>query len=398
MRRVLLLSAMMVSFVVLGIAQQTVVQSPNGTEHWKKGDYQLIKWGCVQCTGTAEIHLVKLPSKVLTRTARTAPATIARTDYQEIGVIKASIPITPTTQFYSFNWKVGDYYGGSAPAGDGYKILVKIVTSSATVSDISDTDFVIGTPPTIDTFAINDGLAVTNQRRVTLNYTFSGFPAPGSYRVKCTPRPGTLGAWTPMPAGAYPTYDLPQEPGAYTIELWLANDLGNGLSRTDTIRYEVAPPPVTTKDYTVNAASIACQGFPDMNPLWYSCKCTSYSVINPSPNDCYCTSTGAVIVKTSAVIAVGTKVEYEFFGGRQLNEGWSFVSISYSDAGCKEPDCPACKGSAVLAMPQVGSQNILFKIRLWASGTAIVPYTCEFRINSLVIRGPADRPISEAFR
>jgi len=387
MRRVLLLPSMMFVLAALLAAQQIVVQSPNGTEHWNKGDFQTVKWGCVQCSGTAEIHLVRVP------TAR-MPTTLNRVGYEEIGVIKASIPITPATQFYSYSWKVGDYYGGSAPLGGGYKVLVKIVSASTTISDISDTAFVIGAPPTIDYLAINDGLAVTNQRRVTLNYRFTGFPAPGSYRVRCTPRPGTLGMWTPMPTGSYPIYELPQEPGDYTIELWLANDLGNGPSKTDTIRYEISAAAPIMHDYTVSAASIACKGFPDLNPAWYSCRCTSYSVTQPSPNDCSCTSTGAVIVKTTG-IALGTKVEYEFFGGRLLNPGWSFVSLNYSNAGCRE-DKGA--GSAILIMPQAGSRDIKFKVRLWTEGAWVPLPTCEFRIDSLVIRGPANTPVSEAFK
>jgi hypothetical protein len=88
-------------------------------------------------------------------------------------------------------------------------------------------------------------------------------------------------------------------------------------------------------------------------------------------------------------------VEYEFFGGRTLNPGWSFVSLSYSDIACKD-----YAGSAVLVMPQPGGQNILFKVRLWTEPftTALKIPVCEFRINSLVIRGPADRPVSEAFK
>lgn len=398
MKHALILTVSILFLAVLSFAQAVVVREPNLTEHWKKGEYREIKWGCTNCTGTAELHLVRVSARrAMTTTAGTIQATPTRSDYQTLGVIKASLPITPSTLFYSHNWRVGDYIGGTAPVGDGYKILVKVVTANGTVSDISDSGFVIGAPPTIDMFAINDGLAVTNQRRVTLNYTFSGFPAPGSYRVKCTPSPGTLGAWTPLAAGAWPTYDLPQQPGDYLIEFWLANDMGPSPSKTDTIRFEIPVATPTTKDYTITAASIACKGFPDMNPAWYSCNCTSYSLIKPPTSDCSCTSAGAVIVKTSGAPMVGTKVEYEFFGGRTLNPGWSFVSISYSEAGCKEPDCPTCKGSSVLVMPQVGSQNILFKVRLWTTGASI-PYTCEFRINSLVIRGPADRPVSEAFR
>ena len=121
------------------------------------------------------------------------------------------------------------------------------------------------------------------------------------------------------------------------------------------------------------------------------------STIPPSAADCSCTSTGVVVVKTKGA-GLGTKVEYEFFGGRQLNEGWSFVSLSYSDAACRDH-----AGHAVLIMPQPGSRNILFKVRLWTEGIigggiAATLSVCEFRINSIVIRGPGDKPVSEAFK
>jgi hypothetical protein len=398
MRRGLCFSVGILLFAGICLAQQVAVQIPNGTEHWKKGDTQQIKWSCTPCMGTAELHLVKVP-------ARTIQPAVSRAGYQEIGVIKASIPITPTSQFYSFNWKVGDYYGGSAAVGGGYKVLVKIVTASTTISDISDTDFVIGAPPTIDTFAINGGRSVTNQRRVTLNYTFSGFPVPGTFRVRCTPRPGTLGMWTPMPNGSYPTYDLPQESGNYTIELWLANDLGSGPSKTDTIRYDVPPPPGATQDYTVQASSIACPLYFVLNPAWYGCKCTSYSGVGTPQKSCSCISDGSIYVelKDSTVVGgspvtsgqgvyLGSKAEYEFFGGHQLNEGWSFVSIRYSDGGSRDG-----AGSAILIMPQLGSRSILLKVRLWTDG-GTTSHTRTFYVTSLVIRGPVGRPVSEAFK
>jgi hypothetical protein len=294
---------------------------------------------------------------------------------------------------------VGDYIGGSARPGDGYKILVKIVMSNGTLSDVSDSAFLIGAPPTIETFVINDGLAVTEQKRVTLNYRFSGFPVPGRYRVRCKALQGTsdtLGPWMPLPTSSFPVYDLPDPAGDYLVSLTLANDFGESPVVGDTIRYA---PPVPMKDYTIKAATLACGGFPDMDPAWYSCRCTSVtmSTIPPSAQDCFCTSTGDVVVKTKSA-GLGTKVEYEFFGGRQLNEGWSFVSLSYSDAACRYP-----AGYAVLIMPQPGSRNILFKVRLWTEGllgggVSATLSVCEFRINSIVIRGPGDKPVSEAFK
>jgi len=385
MRRGLFLVAGILALAVFSLAQQTVMRSPNGVERWKKGEYQEIKWGCVQCTGTAELHLVRDPQ-------RTIPGgiTATRSSYQTLGVIKTAVAVNPGSQFYSYNWRVGDYIGGTAPLGDGYKILVKVVLPNGTVSDISDSSFVIGAPPTIDYFAINDGLSVTNQRRVTLNYRFTGFPSPGSYRVRCTPQPGTPGAWLPLAAGVWPTYELPMQSGDYTIELSLGNDIGLGPSKTDTIRYEVAP---TTQDYTVAADEIACKRFADMNPAWYSCRCTYYD-IKPSPDNCFCGSWGVCVKANSQVL--GNKVEYEFFGGRQLNPGWSFVSIDLTPISCLPK---TVKGEMkVLVMPQVGSRNIMFKVRLWIEGGSISTNECWFWIKSLVIRGPVDRPVSEAFK
>ena len=142
----------------------------------------------------------------------------------EIGVIKASIPVTPTQQFYSYSWRVGDYYGGTAILGGGYKILVKIVTpAKSRSSDLSDSAFVIGAVPTIDYFAINDGLAVTNQRKVNLNYRITGFPSPGGFRVRCTPKPGTVKD-APLAAGTWPTSALPGRAGVTIRSRLLAHE------------------------------------------------------------------------------------------------------------------------------------------------------------------------------
>lgn len=388
MRRVLLPIAMMTLLAVVLAAQQTVVQSPNGGEVWTKGEFKQIKFASDQTSGSANLVLVRVATGL-----PTAPSN--RTGYQELGQI-GSVRLYPNTPSYSYNWEVGRLPNSVAVPGRGYKILVKISTAATTISDVSDAPFVIGAAPTIDMFAINDGLAVTEQRRVTLNYRFSGYPVPDKYRVRYSQSTGTMetmSPWMPLPTGSWPVYDLPATPGDYSIGLILANELGESPIVGDRIRYQ---PAVPQKDYTINAATLVCGGFPDMNPAWYSCRCTSYSasITKPQASDCACTSTGVVIVKTTGV-ALGTKVEYEFFGGRSLNPGWSFVSLSYSDAACKD-----YAGSAVLVMPQPGSQNILFKVRLWTEPftTAFKIPVCEFRINSLVIRGPADRPVSEAFK
>ena len=381
MKRWLSFSCGLLFLTALGLAQQVVVRSPNGLERLKKGDTVSIDWGCVQCSGTTELHLVRVP------TSPTA-AMPSREGYQEIGVIKASIPVTPTQQFYSYNWRVGDYYGGTATLGGGYKILVKIVTPTATVSDLSDSGFVIGALPAMDYFAINDGLAVTNQRKVTLNYRTTGFPSPGGFRVRCTPTPGTTKDAT-LASGTWPTYELPAAPGDYTIELWLMNDFGVGPSRTDTIRYEPSPPP--QKDFIVKPSSLICASPPlGINAAW-TYRLTS-STRPPEPTVVTCNLVeGTVIIEVSGY-PLGNKLEYEFFVGRELNPGWSFVSLAYDGTLCSNQ-----AGYAILIMPQPGSRDIRFKVRLWAD-RMVTAGACTFVIKSLVVRGPADRPVSEAFK
>jgi hypothetical protein len=46
-------------------------------------------------------------------------------------------------------------------------------------------------------------------------------------------------------------------------------------------------------------------------------------------------------------------------------------------------------------MPQPGSRDITFRVRVWVDeGHG----TCKFRIKKIIVKGPADRPVSEAFR
>jgi hypothetical protein len=382
MRRALTLTVVVLSFAILSFAQQVVVRSPNGSERLKKGDTVSINWGCVQCSGTTELHLVRVPTSP-------AAAMPTREGYQEIGVIKASIPVTPAQQSYSYNWRVGDYYGGTAQLGGGYKILVKVVTPAKTVSDLSDSGFVIGALPAMDYFAINDGLAVTNQRKVTLNYRTTGFPSPGGFRVRCTP-PGTTKDAT-LASGTWPTHELPAEPGDYTIELSLMNDLGTGPSKTDTIRYELPPPP--QKDFTVQPSLLVCGGVPEFRSAAWAMRLTSSTLPeSPLTVPVHCENSDGTVHIELKGYPVGNKLEYEFFTGRQLNPGWSFVSLAYSDASCKNG-----AGSAILIMPLVGSRDIKFKVRVWADGPPTQGF-CDFVIKSLVIRGPADQPVSNAFK
>ena len=351
MRRALLLIAMMSLLAVVLTAQPTAIQSPNGGEVWKKGEFRQIKFASDQTSGFVSL--------VLVRVAASAPtASLNRTGYTELGQI-GTVRLYPNTPSYSFNWEVGRLTNGAASPGRGYKVLIKIAMPSTTITDASDSPFVIGAPPTIDMFAINDGRVSTEERRVTLNYRFSGFPIPSKYRVRFSQSPGTLDTWSTwiaLPTGSWPIFELPDKPGDYSIGLVLANDLGESPMKGDAIRYA---PVIPQKDYTINAATLACGGFPDMNPAWYSCRCTSFTMTKPSASNCYCTSTGAIVVK-SRWLGRARRWNTNFSGaGNSIPAGRSYRSITRMSLARNRA------GSAVLIMPQAGSQNILFKVRLW---------------------------------
>ena len=95
------------------------VTSPNGGESWQAGASKSITWTPGSATGTARIELYR---------NGTAPA-------NKIGVIASSFSVTAG----SYPWTVGAYQGGTAPVGDGYRIV--ILPSNAALQDASDNPF-----------------------------------------------------------------------------------------------------------------------------------------------------------------------------------------------------------------------------------------------------------------
>jgi len=233
--------------------------------------------------------------------------------------------------------------------------------------------------PRMCPYNINNGASITTSRDVILNCDTTTTSA-REYRA--SESPNFLGATWRILSSAIP-FNLSAGDGMKTVYFQLRNAQGTAtgvVSKSIMLQ--------TRKDFIVKAASFLCAKFPDMNPAWYSCKCTSGE---GRISDCTCTADGAILVKRSAMdIFFGTKAEYEFFGGRLLNEGKTFVSLSYTGAEC----LGAGVGSAIMKMPQAGSRDIMFKIRLWAD----INTSCTFRINSVTIRGPSDKSVTEAFR
>jgi hypothetical protein len=89
------------------------------------------------------------------------------------------------------------------------------------------------------------------------------------------------------------------------------------------------------------------------------------------------------------LVKYGAKYEFEFFAGRQLNEGWSLVRLEY------EGQEGQGKGYRITRMPQPGSRDISFRVRVWVDAGY---GSCTFKIKKIVVKGPLGRPVEEAFR
>ncbi len=100
------------------------VTSPNGNEIWEKGSNRFILW--VAANMTANCRLLLLKDGLVQGTIK---------DPQPPGGPGGS----------TIPWKVGDYVGGSANAGRGYKIRIESVDGQT--SDTSDNPFTITAPP-----------------------------------------------------------------------------------------------------------------------------------------------------------------------------------------------------------------------------------------------------------
>jgi Ser-Thr-rich glycosyl-phosphatidyl-inositol-anchored membrane family len=97
------------------------VTAPNGGESWALGSSKQITWNPGAATGNVRIDLYR---------NGTAPA-------NKVGVIAPSVAATAGT----YAWTVGAYQGGTAPDGDGYRVMVS--STSPVLQDASDNPFTI---------------------------------------------------------------------------------------------------------------------------------------------------------------------------------------------------------------------------------------------------------------
>jgi hypothetical protein len=91
----------------------------------------------------------------------------------------------------------------------------------------------------------------------------------------------------------------------------------------------------------------------------------------------------------------GSKCEFVFFDGQRLKEGWEYAGATTSFTYKPEfvSAVPQRLGHDILQSPARGSRDLKFVVRVWADPG----FYGEFRMQSLNIKGPWHKPISEAF-
>lgn len=122
MKKVLLSLLVMVILSVMVYSGTITVLHPNGGETLKKGEQISITWNANGITNPFKITLWRNNSLV--------------------GVINQRIPVGNGR--LNYEWKVGDYVGGKASIGGGYKIKIKEKTTA--VADFSNNSFNIDSP------------------------------------------------------------------------------------------------------------------------------------------------------------------------------------------------------------------------------------------------------------
>ncbi|HLP57239.1 MAG TPA: C25 family cysteine peptidase [Candidatus Deferrimicrobium sp.] len=120
----------------LSNSSSLTITTPNGGENLTAGTIQQITWSAANVKNVLKITLWK--------------------DNSLIGVIAAKVDATRN----SYRWTVGNYAGGIAPAGAGYK--VKIEENGTPFSDLSDASFTILATPSITVTSPNGGENLTN--------------------------------------------------------------------------------------------------------------------------------------------------------------------------------------------------------------------------------------------
>jgi hypothetical protein len=338
------------------------VGAPNGGETWTFGllsSTATVSWTSGNFAGDVKVILKKGGSAVRTQTAA-------------------------NTGSVSFS------YSGVSPGND-YKIRVE--SSDGSVSDESDGNFTIARPtlepkeplqrpPVINWFRINNGAETTDEGRVTLSHQVSQIASsPTEYRV-CYVKPSGE-VWTGWYAYVNaPTFQLDQECQEHTLALQVRNNIGESGSIQDSIKY------IFAKTHTLKAAT-AWEDYAAPNGWGLDNTRSDFG------SECVILlmrQTGEIkFVSQRMGGPIGSKCEWEIFTGKQLKEGWTFWGYNYH--GRKEKDC----GYEVLQEPALGGRDLKLKVRVWTN-PQLSPPDDVFVLENMILSGPCDQDVSEAFK
>lgn len=340
------------------------VESPNGGETWQMAvvgeSRATVRWSSSGIPGDVRVVLKKSGS-----------------------IIRGErVPNTGSTSF-SFT--------GVTPGND-YKIRVREPGTS--IIDESDGSFTIqsatlspqtgGIKPKITAFQINNGATETRNRIVTLNNTATGHPT--HYRIE--KRRTKTRYWTEwLPYSTAPSTDLPGSCGEETLQLQVKNMNGESEPVGDSIIYVldtthnmlagcVGVCPCTTLRVSGWNNYRILEKIPPTAQLGVPVSCK-----NPDGNGNY--STIKIVVDSHMLY--GQKIVVEFFAGRLLNPGWSLVSIKY-------------RGTSgtynIRRMPSAGGRDIRFVVSVFTEPNSP---TSEFYIDGILVKGPCNKNVEEAF-
>jgi hypothetical protein len=340
----------------------------------------------------------------LLRALRSNAATVTWTSLDVSGSItvilkKGGNPVR--TQTLSSGASCSFSYDGVA-TGDDYRIRVE--NGDGSVWDESDGNFSIKremlTPmepktvslvPSVLNFQLNNGAETTETSSVTMDHVAHGNPTHYRWRTEVQPDWGT---WVPYVDG-HPVGQIPNSGTEHTIYFQIKNTNGESAPVSDSIRYGEIE-----RAYGPGLLNICpCPSPYACSPGW------KWSVIEQSfpqnivrdqtqvgcadrHGDCYWEVVIEAKTLTYMKVSYGTKTEFEFFAGRQLNEGWSFVRLEY------EGQEGEGKGYRITRMPQPGSRDITFRVRVWVDAGY---GTCTFKIKRIIVKGPANIGVNGAF-
>jgi len=386
------LTMALVCLCVLPATAQTItVISPNGGEAWAQGAPHPITWRSSGMTGSVRIILFN--------------------GAERVGIIRDDVPVASG----AIDWAAGEFQGGMALPGSSYRIRVRSLQSS-TVLDESDHAFTITAgaseppttpappttppgpvapslasvpatakiPPRLLWFAVNGGEEVTTDMHV--RFPFRAMGGASHYRFRINP---DWEDWQPLAPGGEAGGLLLAFSCSQVVHFQVKNAYGVSNVLSDGITFHFPE----NRVIAASAACAACSGHGWTFKIT-SQDCNRCAYLLPYPLD------GVIQCQINSLrgendpVPQGHKCEFELFGGRTLKEGWQFVS--YELVPPQGIGAGRENGCAILQQPSPGARDITLRIRLWHD---ILRYAdgIVFTVRSITLKGPCDRPPSEAF-